>query len=130
MQFVSIKGAQMPALRSFGTWRLQDEGVRACRCSEALDIGYRHIDTAQMYNNEAQVGSGIVASGIARKEIVRPPPKIWITHLGAGQVAPSVEESLSKLRMDYVGPAADPLAGVSRMKRYRWRKRSTPCSSW
>ncbi len=94
-----IGGGKMPAL-GFGTWQLRDaECVDATK--RALDIGYRHIDTAQIYENEAEVGTAIAQSGIARSEIFLT-TKIWTTNFMAGHVETSFEESLEKLQTDYV----------------------------
>ena len=99
MKYVDMQGVQVPAL-GFGTWQLVGAGcTRAIRL--ALDIGYRHIDTAQIYENEAEVGQGIADSGIARNELFVT-TKLWTTNFTAPLVASSMEDSLSKLQMDYV----------------------------
>ncbi len=99
MKFLTIQNAKMPAL-GFGTWQLQDadcvQGVVA-----ALDIGYRHIDTAQIYENEAEVGAAIAQAGVARADLFIT-TKIWTSNYAPARVAASMEESLKKLRMDYV----------------------------
>ncbi len=84
----------------FGTW--QREGVACFRgVMDALDVGYRHIDTAEGYNNEEFVGTALAESGVPRDEI-------WVTtkvapeSFGPGQVRPHVEASLEKLRLDRV----------------------------
>ena len=72
MLYVETHGARIPAL-GFGTFRL--DGRTAERMvSYALAIGYRHIDTAQMYGNEAEVGAAIAASGVARDDV-------WLTNI-------------------------------------------------
>ena len=74
MHFVEAGGASIPAL-GFGTYRLsEDEAQRMV--GEALSVGYRHIDTAQMYRNEAGVGRGIRGSGVDRDEIFFT-TKVW-----------------------------------------------------
>lgn len=99
MQFLSIQGAKLPAL-GFGTWQLQGETcVKAVR--QAIDVGYRHIDTAQIYDNEIEVGRGIADSRVARTELFVT-TKLWTSNFSAARVAASMEESLAKLRMDYV----------------------------
>jgi 2,5-diketo-D-gluconate reductase B len=84
----------------FGTWQL-DGDVCSRAVSTALDIGYRHIDTAQAYENEAQVGGAIAASGVARQELFLT-TKLWTTNLEPNRVLSSLDESLNKLRTDYV----------------------------
>lgn len=94
-----MQGAQFPAL-GFGTFQIDNETcVRATRT--ALDIGYRHIDTAQIYENEVGVGRAIAESGIVRKELFIT-TKLWTGNLAPARVKASMEESLGRLRMDYV----------------------------
>lgn len=99
MKLLSLKNAQMPAL-GFGTWKLTGNG-----CIDAVDFaiknGYRHIDTAQIYENEAEVGAGIKKSGITRDQIFLT-TKVWRTNFVSKNVAQSVDESLRKLQTDYV----------------------------
>lgn len=99
MKTVSLQGRQVPAL-GFGTWRLTGE-----ECTTAVDFalnnGYRHIDTAQIYENEAEVGEGIAKSGVARDQIFLT-TKVWRSNFAAKTVAQSVDESLKKLKTDYV----------------------------
>lgn len=83
-----------------GTFRLQDQVV-IDSVSQALKLGYRTIDTAQIYENEAAVGQAIVQSGIRRDELFIT-TKIWITNLAQGKLIPSLQESLQKLKTDYV----------------------------
>jgi 2,5-diketo-D-gluconate reductase B len=94
-----IGGGKMPAL-GFGTWQLRDsECVTAT--TRALEIGYRHIDTAQIYENEKEVGTAIAQSGVARDEIFLT-TKLWTSNFMAGHVETSFEESLQKLQTNYV----------------------------
>jgi 2,5-diketo-D-gluconate reductase B len=94
-----INGGRMPAL-GFGTWQLRGgECTGAVR--QAAEIGYRHIDTAQIYENEAEVGAGIAQSAIPRGEFFVT-TKLWMNNLKAARVKQSAEESLEKLGMDYV----------------------------
>ena len=99
MQFIDIKGTRVPAL-GFGTWQLTGD-----TCVEmvqhALAVGYRHIDTAQMYDNEAEVGSAIAASPVPREKIFLT-TKIWYENLTPVEVRRVAEESLRKLQTDYV----------------------------
>ncbi len=99
MKFLDLQGAKFPAL-GFGTWQLTGE-----QCTQAvkaaINIGYRHIDTAQIYENEGEVGQGIKNAGISRKELFVT-TKIWTSNFTSALVASSMEESLEKLGMDYV----------------------------
>lgn len=83
-----------------GTFRLKDDVVIAS-VKTALELGYRAIDTAQIYDNEAAVGQAIAESGIARDELFIT-TKIWIENLGKDKLIASLKESLQKLRTDYV----------------------------
>lgn len=83
-----------------GTFRLQGQVViDAVR--QALELGYRHIDTAQIYGNEAEVGQAIAESGVPRSELFIT-TKIWTDNLSADKLVPSLRESLRKLRTDHV----------------------------
>ena len=68
---------------------------------DALSVGYRHIDTAQSYFNEEEVGSAIEKSGVPREDIFLT-TKVWIEHYGYEQTKASVAESLRKLKTDYL----------------------------
>ncbi|MFC5462147.1 2,5-didehydrogluconate reductase DkgB [Massilia niabensis] len=81
-----------------GTFRLQ--GQQAIdSVANALDLGYRHIDTAQIYGNEAEVGAALANSGVPRGEVFVT-TKIWIDHLAGDALIPSLKQSLHKLRLD------------------------------
>lgn len=96
---VTANGASIPAL-GFGTWKLEgDDAVRMVR--HALSAGYRHIDTAQIYGNEAEVGEALKTSGVPRQDIFLT-TKVWVKNFKTANFAPSVEESLQKLKTDYV----------------------------
>lgn len=83
-----------------GTFRLQ--GQQAIdSVANALDLGYRHIDTAQIYGNEAEVGQALADSGVARGQVFVT-TKIWTDNLSAAALVPSLEESLRKLRLETV----------------------------
>lgn len=83
-----------------GTFRLQGQVViDAVR--QALELGYRHIDTAQIYGNEAEVGQAISESGVPRRELFVT-TKVWTEHLAADRLVPSLQESLRKLRLEQV----------------------------
>lgn len=83
-----------------GTFRLQDQQA-IDSVANALDLGYRHIDTAQIYGNEAEVGQALAHSGVPRGEVFVT-TKIWTEHLSREALIPSLEESLRKLRLDTV----------------------------
>lgn len=89
----------IPALGT-GTFRLKDDVVIAS-VKTALELGYRAIDTAQIYENEAAVGRAIEESGVPRNELFIT-TKIWIENLSKDKLIPSLKESLKKLRTDYV----------------------------
>ena len=100
MTYVELSnGLKMPQL-GYGVYQVtQDECERCVR--EALEAGYRHIDTAQSYFNEEQVGAAVAASGIDRSDIWLT-TKVWLEHYGEGATRASVEESLRKLNTDYL----------------------------
>jgi 2,5-diketo-D-gluconate reductase B len=81
-----------------GTFRLQGQVV-IDSVRNGLEVGYRHIDTAQIYGNEAEVGQALAESGVARKELFVT-TKVWTESLGAGKLIPSLKESLHKLRLE------------------------------
>jgi len=83
-----------------GTFRLQGQ-TAIDSVANALGLGYRHIDTAQIYGNEAEVGQALAASGVPRAEVFVA-TKIWTAHLAADALIPSLRESLTKLRLDHV----------------------------
>ncbi len=99
MEYVKIKGNRLPKL-GFGTWELSgDECVEGVR--HALSLGYRHIDTAQAYQNEQHVGTAMQQSGVDREDIFLT-TKIWAGNLAYEDVKKSFSESLEKLKTDYV----------------------------
>lgn len=100
MQTVRLaNGVEMPIL-GYGVFQVTPEECVRC-VKDALEVGYRSIDTAQAYFNEAQVGQAIQESGVARDEIFLT-TKIWISNAGEKQAALSIDESLEKLQTDYV----------------------------
>lgn len=96
---VSANGANIPAL-GFGTFRMPDEDV-ARVLPQALKLGFRHVDTAQIYKNEAAVGEVLARSGIPRADIFLT-TKVWVDRVGRQDFIASVDESLAKLKTDYV----------------------------
>lgn len=92
-------GVAVPVL-GLGTYKsLGDSALYAV--SEALQLGYRHVDTAAYYGNEAEVGEGIRRSGVPREDVFVT-TKVWNTHRAYGQVLASCDESLRKLQIDYI----------------------------
>ena len=89
----------IPAL-GLGTFRLQGQTV-IDSVRNGLDVGYRAIDTAQIYGNEAEVGQAIAESGVARADLFVT-TKIWVENLSRDRLVPSLKESLARLRTDHV----------------------------
>ena len=99
MQIVSANGASIPAL-GFGTFRVPGPDTERM-VAHVLRNGYRHIDTAQIYGNEAEVGDGILRSAIARADLFLT-TKVWVENYRRDAFVASVDESLKKLKTDYV----------------------------
>jgi diketogulonate reductase-like aldo/keto reductase len=99
MEHVEVGGARIPKL-GLGTW--QNTGPT---CAEtvrtALDLGYRHIDTAQAYDNESEVGEGLAAADVDREDVFLT-TKVWRSNLRREDVIQSVRESLDRLDVEYV----------------------------
>lgn len=89
----------MPML-GYGVYQVTHEECEKC-VSDAISVGYRSIDTAQAYGNEAGVGNAIKKSGIDRKEFFIT-TKVWISNAGYEKAKASIEESLKKLQTDYI----------------------------
>lgn len=99
MKYISVKNADFPAL-GLGTFTLK--GPEAVGLFDhALGVGYRHIDTAQFYDNEEEVGKAIRQSSVLRDHIFLT-TKVWHDRLSRKHFLPSVEESLRKLKTPYV----------------------------
>jgi diketogulonate reductase-like aldo/keto reductase len=96
---LTVGGANIPVL-GFGTYGMSGPGLQNILVA-ALRQGFRHIDTAQMYQNEVDVGLAIRASGIPRNEIFVT-TKVWISNYARPQFLPSVDESLIKLQIDHI----------------------------
>lgn len=90
---------KMPKL-GLGTFRLKDQVVIDSVLT-GLELGYRHVDTAQIYDNEAEVGKAIAQSGVPRNEIYLT-TKVWTDSLQGDKLIPSLKTSLQKLKTDYV----------------------------
>ena len=101
MKYVKLSnGLEMPIL-GFGVYQIPD--LEECErvVLEAIEVGYRSIDTAQVYGNEEAVGNAIKKSGIDRKEFFIT-TKVWISNSGYEKAKASIEESLRKLQTDYI----------------------------
>ena len=100
MEYVTLSnGVKMPIL-GYGVYQVTKDECERC-VSDALRAGYRHIDTAQSYFNEEEVGNAIAASGIPREELFIT-TKVWVEHYGYDACRASVLESLRKLKTDYI----------------------------
>ena len=100
MEYVTLEnGVKMPAL-GYGVYQVTKEECERC-VADALKVGYRHIDTAQSYFNEEEVGNAVKKSGIPREELFIT-TKVWIEHYGYEACRRSVLESLRKMQLDYL----------------------------
>ena len=99
MQTVVAHGAHIPVL-GFGTYGMASVDLQRM-IPAALQAGLRHIDTAQVYGNEADVGAGISSSGVPRAEVFIT-TKVWVANYSRRRFGQSVDESLRKLRSDYI----------------------------
>jgi diketogulonate reductase-like aldo/keto reductase len=121
---IEAKGFRIPIV-GLGTWALR--GSECARLTEqAIRIGYRHIDTAQMYDNEREVGDGVRASGLRSEVMVT--TKVQPTLLAPHDLERSVKDSLARLRLDAIDlllihwpnprvPLAETLGAMAKMKR-------------
>ena len=122
--FVAAKGARIPLL-GLGTWQLRG---RACArvVEQALRLGYRHLDTAEIYDNERAVGEGLHASGVKRSGVFVT-TKIWPSHFAPGELERTARECLVRLRLSEVDllllhwpnpqiPLAETLGALGRVK--------------
>ena len=96
---VTAHGATIPTI-GLGTWTLKDEACTKL-VAQAIGAGYRHIDTARMYDNEAAVGAGLRASKIARNKVFVT-TKVWKDDIADGDLQRSAEASLKRLGLDQV----------------------------
>ncbi|RIX54006.1 aldo/keto reductase [Paenibacillus nanensis] len=97
---VLSNGVSMPWL-GLGVWKVKDDGEAETTVKAAIDAGYRAVDTAAIYENEAGVGAGLRASGVPRDQIFVT-TKVWNANQGYDTSLAAFEESLNKLGMDYV----------------------------
>jgi 2,5-diketo-D-gluconate reductase B len=122
---VTASGAKIPLL-GLGTWELRG---RACArlVEQALRLGYRHIDTAAMYDNEREVGEGLRASGLRRDDVFLT-TKVWPSDFSPPALERSAKQSLSRLRLDHVDllllhwpnpqvPLVETLGALNKVKR-------------
>ena len=105
----------MPQL-GYGVYQTPTEETESCVLT-AIKNGYRSIDTAQAYGNEEGVGQAIVKCGLPREELFIT-TKIWISNAGYEKAKASIEESLKKLKTDYV----DLLLAIITEHTVQWRK--------
>lgn len=100
MQYVTLSnGVKMPKL-GYGVYQVDKEECEHC-VLDALKVGYRHIDTAQSYFNEEEVGNAIAKSGIPREQIFLT-TKVWVENYGYDETKKSVLESMRKLKTNYI----------------------------
>ena len=100
MEYVTLaNGVKMPQL-GYGVYQVTKAECERC-VADALKVGYRHIDTAQSYFNEEEVGNAVKNSGISREKLFIT-TKVWIEHYGYEECRKSVLESLRKLQLDYL----------------------------
>src|SRR6266702_2724058 len=99
MILVEANGARIPAV-GLGTWDLRG---RACSraVEQALRLGYRHIDTAEIYDNEREIGEGLRASRVKRSDVFIT-TKVWQTHMAPLEFERAAKESLARLRLSEV----------------------------
>ena len=122
--YVEANGARIPAI-GLGTWDLRGR-VCARVVEQALQLGYRHIDTAEMYSNEREIGEGLRASGVRRNNVFIT-TKVWQDHLAPAEFERATKESLVRLRLSEVDlllihwpnpriPLAETIGALCRMK--------------
>ena len=100
MEYVTLNnGIKMPKL-GYGVYQTPPQDTKRC-VLDAIDVGYRSIDTAQAYGNEEGVGEALAACGLPREEFFLT-TKVWITNAGYEKAKASIEESMRKLRTDYL----------------------------
>lgn len=124
MDLITTQGMRMPKL-GLGTWRLSGDSGRRAVVS-ALEMGYRHIDTARMYDNEDAVGDALASVSIPRADI-HLTSKVWYTELAPDAIERSLHTSLRLLRTEYVdlylihwpAPQMDLSAALGRLIRLR-----------
>lgn len=100
MEYITLNnGVKMPML-GYGVYQVTPEECERC-VSDAISVGYRLIDTAQAYANEEGVGSAVAKSGIPREQFFLT-TKVWVSNAGYEKARDSIDQSLKKLRTDYI----------------------------
>jgi 2,5-diketo-D-gluconate reductase B len=99
MEHLQTQGISLPRL-GLGTFRMQGDTCRTA-VESALGLGYRHLDTAEMYGNEEAIGAAIAAFGVARKDL-HVTTKVWNENLAPDAIRRAFDASLKKLRLDHV----------------------------
>ncbi|RBI62166.1 aldo/keto reductase [halophilic archaeon] len=99
MEYETVDGEEVPAV-GLGTWRTSGPTCRNA-VATALELGYRHVDTAQSYDNERDVGRAVAVADVDREEVFLT-TKVWPMHRTHDDVVDSVHESLARLGTDYV----------------------------
>jgi 2,5-diketo-D-gluconate reductase B len=99
MENLNTQGISLPRL-GLGTFRMQGDACRAA-VESALGLGYRHIDTAEMYGNEEPIGAAIASAGVARGDL-HITTKVWNENLAPDAIRRAFDASLKKLRLDHV----------------------------
>lgn len=100
MEYVTLNnGVEMPRL-GYGVYQIEPEECERC-VSDAIEVGYRSIDTAQVYNNEESVGNAVKKCGVPRSDLFLT-TKVWISNGGYEKTLASIKESLEKLKTDYI----------------------------
>ena len=101
MEYITLNnGVKMP-MAGFGVFQIKDKEECVRVVLEAIETGYRLIDTAQSYGNEEAVGEAILKTNVPREELFVT-TKVWITNYGYEKAKASVEESLEKMKLDYI----------------------------
>lgn len=98
-ELLEVQGARVPKL-GFGTWQITGPACREA-VRDALELGYRHLDTARVYENEAEVGAALRESGVGREEVFLT-TKVWMDDAAPRPLQASAEASLRDLGTDYV----------------------------
>ena len=100
MEFATLSnGVKMPMI-GYGVYQVEPQEAERC-VAEALEVGFRMVDTAQAYRNEEGVGAAVKKSGLKREDVFLV-SKIWISNYGEEKAADSIDESLRKLQTDYI----------------------------
>src|SRR6201747_2533956 len=99
MDSLKTQGISLPKL-GLGTFRMQGDACRAA-VESALSLGYRHLDTAEMYANEEAIGGALAASSVDRKDL-HVTTKVWNENLAPDAIRRALDASLKKLRLDHV----------------------------